>query len=196
MGTHRRLGISLEHRGGTCPACTHPWAPQLGCPVGADVIPMVLSCITGPKKTLSEAARAGVAVIVEQVTELYRGPTTCLLVDAAGEVWFESAPPGGVGPRVDMTTLEHVCVLKRGLLRMADGLTGERTGGGRAPAVHLKGDGSVVSCFDAGDEHLLVVVAEMHATSAELLDTSKVEAVLGDALGALAETLARGAYDT
>lgn len=81
--------------------------------------------------------------------------------------------------RVDMETFENLCVLKRASLKMADGLASGRGGGGGGgggrgviPAMHLKSDGNVVSCFDAGERHLLVVAAEMHAASVELFNTS------------------------
>jgi len=93
--------------------------------------------------------------------------------------------------RVDMTTLENLCVLKRASLKMADGLGGGGGGSACIPAMHLKGDGNgnVVSCFEAGHKHLLVVVAEMHATSAELFDTAAAEAKMRDCLHALAASL-------
>ena len=105
----------------------------------------------------------------------------------------------------DMMTLENLCVLKRASLQMADGLSsasggggGGRGGGGSGgsgstPAMHLKSDGNVVSCFDAGDRHVFVVVAEMHTSSVELLDTSVgpggVDMRLRDCLAALAAVL-------
>jgi hypothetical protein len=82
-----------------------------------------------------------------------------------------------------MSTLENICILQRASLALGDGLRA------RCPALHLRSDGSVVSCFGAGRAHLLVVLAEMHATSAELFDAAAAENRLREVLDSLAAAL-------
>lgn len=89
---------------------------------------------------------------------------------------------GGTG--VDMRTLQNLCVLKRASLKLGEGADGRAV-----PAMHLRGDGRVVSCFDAGNAHVLVVTAEMHPTSAELFDARGAEAIMRDTLDELGRAL-------
>jgi len=94
----------------------------------------------------------------------------------------------------DVRTLENLCVLKRASLQMADGLSMRSGMSGSTPAMHLKSNDNVVSCFDVGDRgHIFVVLAEMHTSSVELLDTSGgpggVDTQLRDCLAALAAVL-------
>jgi len=58
--------------------------------------------------------------------------------------------------------------------------------------MHVRGDGRVVSLFDAGKAHALVVTAEMHPTSAELFDGVGAEASMHDVLEALGDALETG----
>ena len=65
----------------------------------------------------------------------------------------------------------------------------KRADGRAVPAMHLRGDGRVVSCFEAGNAHVLVVTAEMHPTSAELFDARGAEASMRDTLDELGRAL-------
>lgn len=89
---------------------------------------------------------------------------------------------GGAG--VDMRTLQNLCVLKRASLKLGEGADGRAV-----PAMHLRGDGRVVSCFEVGNAHVLVVTAEMHPTSAELFDARGAEASMRDTLDELGRAL-------
>ena len=81
------------------------------------------------------------------------------------------------------STLERICLLKRSTLALGDEL------GSGCPAVHVKGDTGVVSMYDVGD-HVFVVVAELHSTSAELFDAAGAEDKLSGKLSSLPPLLA------
>ena len=83
-----------------------------------------------------------------------------------------------------MRTLQNLCVLKRASLKLGEGADGRAV-----PAMHLRGDGRVVSCFEVGNAHVLVVTAEMHPTSAELFDARGAEASMRDTLDELGRAL-------
>mmetsp|Transcript_31372 Transcript_31372/g.100114 ORF Transcript_31372/g.100114 Transcript_31372/m.100114 type:complete len:147 (-) Transcript_31372:43-483(-) len=104
---------------------------------------------------------------------------SCFILDPQGKL----VAHGGADESVPAAIMQQVSAVKRSTMQL-----GAEMGGRGCPAVHIRGNSHVLSCYDVGPS-VLAVLSREHATSVEVLDTAAADARMEGVVAALRETL-------
>ncbi|KAK3248998.1 hypothetical protein CYMTET_41567 [Cymbomonas tetramitiformis] len=119
---------------------------------------------------------------LDQLAEALPGRVSCVILSPAGTLIARSTHDN---QPID-NWLPRISLLKRSLLDFGDVL-----GDCFCPAVHIKGERHVVSCYDL-NENVIAMITEMHETSIEFYSPEAAEAEVLPLLTGFDELLSTG----